>query len=112
MGSSLTLPRYSWRHYLERMRLWYRLIDLNVDQIRSQIAGRLAGRPYTLAMKLSVRSQDGQIFHGDEALTYLGTDPIMDGMEVTQAAAASGTVLHQFDSEDYYTFYWDDNHDE
>ena len=63
-------------------------------------------------MKLSARSQDGQIFHGNEALTYLGTDPIMDGMEVIQAAAASGTVLHQFDSEDYYPFYWDDKNDE
>ena len=36
----------------------------------------------------------------------------MDGVGVIQAAAASGTVLHQFDSEDDYTFYWDDNHDD
>ena len=88
------LPRYSWRRFLERMRLWYRLTDLNADQIGPAIAGHLVGRPYTLAMKLSVRAQDGQILRGDEALAYPGADPIADGMGVIQAAAAaSGTQV-------------------
>ena len=36
----------------------------------------------------------------------------MDGMGVIQAAVAYGAVLHQFDSEDHYPFYWDDDRDE
>ena len=36
----------------------------------------------------------------------------MDGVGVIQAAVAYGAVLHQFDSEDHYPFYWDDDRDE
>ena len=74
------------------MRLWYRLTDLNVDQIGPAIAGRLQGKPFTLALRTQVRAQDGRMLTGDEGLAYPGADPVMDAAGAVQVPAApSGT---------------------
>ena len=77
------------------MRLWYKLADFSTDQIGPAIAGRLVGRHYTLAMKRSMRSQNGVVLRGDEAFAYPGAEPVADGDGVihTAAAAARTQVL-------------------
>jgi hypothetical protein len=86
------LYRYQFRRFMERMRLWYRLTDLNVDQIGPAIAGRLQGKLFTLALRTQVRAQDGRMLTGDEGLAYPGADPVMDAAGNVQVPAApSGT---------------------
>ena len=86
------LYRYQFRRHMERMRLWYRLTDLNVDQIGPAIAGRLQGKPFTLAMRTQVRTQDGRLITGDEGLAYPGADAVLDAAgQVQVPATPSGT---------------------
>ena len=63
---------YPFRRFIERLRLWYRQTDLDVSQCGPAVAGRLAGRPFSLAMALRVVRQDGTELRGDAALAYPG----------------------------------------
>ena len=91
-GWKLGLYRYQFRRFMERMRLWYRLTDLNVDQIGPAIVGRLQGKPFTLALRTQVRAQNGNMLTGDEGLAYPGADPVLDAQGAVQVPAApSGT---------------------
>eukprot|EP00959_Pyramimonas_sp_CCMP1952_P227195 4750387-Pyramimonas_sp.AAC.1 len=85
---------YPFRRYLERLRLWYRMTDLNADQVGPAVAGRLQGRPYNMALGLQVTTQSGQILQGDAALAYAGEPQQLDGAgQVARAATESGVQL-------------------
>ena len=86
------LTHYPFRRYLERLRLWYRMTDLEAVQIGPAVAGRLQGRPYNMALSLRLANQAAVVLVGDEALAYPGEAQILDGMGAIQhPAVESGT---------------------
>ena len=72
------LFHYPYRRYIERLRLWYRITDLDVAQVGPSVAGRLQGRPFNLAMSLSITDRGGEVLTGDSALAFPGRDPLVD----------------------------------
>ena len=76
---------------MERLRLWYRQTELDVEAIGPAVAARLQGRPFNLAMSLSFMNRDGRQLRGDEALAFAGAPAILDGTgTVVQPAIDSG----------------------
>ena len=63
---------YTFRRFIERLRLWYRVTDLAPESIGPAIAGRLQGRPYNFAMTMAITMRDGTHLTGDAALAYVG----------------------------------------
>ena len=43
------MSSYPLKRYLDLLRLWYRLTDFDNNQVGPAVAGRLVGRPFTLA---------------------------------------------------------------
>ena len=72
------LSHYPYRRFMERLKLWYRIPDVDVSQVGPAVAGRLQGRPFNLAMSLSITDRDGQVFSGDSALAFPGREPTVD----------------------------------
>ena len=72
------LTHYPFRRFVERLRLWYRLTNLEIAQIGTAVAGRLQGRPFNIAMSLTVVAHTGVRLVGDEALSYEGQDAGVD----------------------------------
>ena len=81
------MPHYPFRRYMERLRLWYRQTELDVDAIGPAVAARLQGRPFNLAMSLSFQSRDGRQLRGDEALAFPDAAAVLDGSGVVVAPA-------------------------
>ena len=79
------LLHYPYRKFLEKLRLWYRLTDLDATQVGPAVAGRLQGRPYNMAMALRMNNRVGTELSGDAALSYPG--------EPEQVDPSSGAVL-------------------
>ena len=85
------LMHYPFRRYIERLRLWYRMTDLGIEQIGPAIAGRLQGRPYNMAMSLRITNRAGVVMVADEALAYPGEAVALDGLgNVVAPAIESG----------------------
>ena len=86
------LQNYTYRRFLERLRLWYRLTTLLPEQLGPAVTSRLQGRPYDLATSLRLPLPNGQTLLGDEALAFAGQDAIIDQATgaVLQPAVSSG----------------------
>ena len=69
---------YPLRVFFEKLKLWYRIANVEDEAIGPLIAGRLYGRASTIAMGLRVPRPDGQIDVGDAALVRLAVDEVRD----------------------------------
>lgn len=58
-------PSYQLREYLEKLRLWYRVANVDDEMIGPLVAGRLYGRAAKIAMALRVPRPDGTMDVGD-----------------------------------------------
>ena len=74
-------PNFPLRSYISRLKLWSRTTGLRVEQMGPAVAGRLQGRPFDVALQLSVDlgSRPDLIAHyganalvGDDALAFPG----------------------------------------
>jgi hypothetical protein len=72
------LPKYTFRRWLERLRLWYRTTELSAEQAGPAVAARLQGRVFDTALSLRISLPDGRTIVGDEALAFPGADPVLD----------------------------------
>lgn len=104
------LPKYPYRLYLEKLKLWNRITDVEEGGKGATIVGRLKGNAYTTAMKTKVTRQvpDGlggleiQNLTGDDAISAPAIEAIVaaDGA-IIQAAQHSGVrtnfALHEND---------------
>ena len=84
-GWRLGLYQYPLKRYLDLLKLWYRLTDYEPSQQGPAVAGRLQGRPFTLATELRLTKQDGTILVGDAALAHPGEEATAE-----RAATPSG----------------------
>ena len=76
-GWAVGLTHFPFRRYLERLRLWYRLTDLDPSQVGPAVAGRLQGRVFNMALSLRI-DNGGMILTGDSALAFAGTQAVYD----------------------------------
>ena len=93
--SSQTFPL---RAYIDRLKLWTRTTDLRNEQMGPAVAGRLVGRPFDVAMQLtidiSVRPDmvafyGREILVGDDALTFPGTPAdVANGLQELRSGLA------------------------
>ena len=83
---------YPLRLYFDKLKLWYRICNLDDEIIGPLIAGRLYGRAAKIALNLRVPRPDGGFDTGDAALARLSVD------EVTRAATSSRATSHQVSS--------------
>ena len=86
-GWRLGLHDYPLKRYLDLLRLWYRLTDFDKEQVGPAVAGRLVGRPFTLATEMTITRQDGTVLQGDAALAPPGEEA---GVGNTPPASPSG----------------------
>jgi hypothetical protein len=78
-GFAVGQTHFPFRRYLERLRLWYRLTDLDASQIGPAVAGRLSGRPFNLAMSLRIDTLGpAGVLVGDAALAFPGQAQAID----------------------------------
>ena len=63
---------YPLRLWLKRLQLWYRVTDLPQASRGPAVAARLEGRPFDLAVELTLNDHNGARLYGDEALAYPG----------------------------------------
>ena len=87
------LQQYPLRLYFQKLKLWYRLCDLQDELVGPLIAGRLQGRAQRIALELRLPRPDGQVDVGDAALVRLSVDQVLDPADnttVIQAYIPSG----------------------
>ena len=63
------MANYPLRLYVEKVKLWLLITDLDMSKIGPTIVGRLKGASYRLAMKITVPRQDGTILRGPDAVS-------------------------------------------
>ena len=61
------VPRYPYRLYMQKLRLWWRMTDLTEQQAGAAVASRLHGTPFQIAMRLRI-TREGVEYVGDDAL--------------------------------------------
>ena len=66
------------RLYFDRLRLWYRVTNLDDEIIGPLLAGRLYGKAGKIALALKVPRPDGTYDTGDAALSRLAVDEVRD----------------------------------
>ena len=71
-------PSYPLRLYFDRLRLWYRVTNLDDEIIGPLLAGRLYGKAGKIALALKVPRPDGTYDTGDAALSRLAVDEVRD----------------------------------
>ncbi|CAK8996615.1 1-alkyl-2-acetylglycerophosphocholine esterase [Durusdinium trenchii] len=71
-------PSYPLRSYFEKMRLWYRVSNVEDESVGPLLAGRLYGRAAKVAMTLKVPRPDGRFDTGDAALARLSVEEVQD----------------------------------
>ena len=84
---------YPLRTYLDKVRLWYRVTNVEDEAIGPLLAGRLYGRASKLAMGLRVPRPHGGWDVGDAALVRLAVEEVRDPNDpnvVLQAYIPSG----------------------
>ncbi|CAL1138133.1 unnamed protein product [Cladocopium goreaui] len=69
---------YPLRLYFDKLKLWYRICNLDDEIIGPLIAGRLYGRAAKIALNLRVPRPDGGFDTGDAALARLSVDEVRD----------------------------------
>ena len=99
-GWRLGMAKYPLKRYIDLLRLWYRLTDFNNEQVGPAAAGRLSGRPFSLATEMTLQRQNGQVLVGDAALAFPGEQPGVDANGLALPATPSGlqrvmTVLQE-----------------
>ena len=77
-GWRVGAPKYTFRRFLERLRLWYRQTDVSPESLGPAVAGRLQGRLFDTALGLKFTLVNGNQLVGDEALAFPGTDAVLD----------------------------------
>ena len=77
-GWRVGAPKYTFRRFLERLRLWYRQTHQSPESLGPAVAGRLQGRLFDTALGLKFTLPNGNMLIGDEALAFLGADAILD----------------------------------
>eukprot|EP00971_Amphidinium_carterae_P348018 6490274-Amphidinium_carterae.1 len=89
------LRHYTFQRYIERVRLWRRTTDMKAHQQGPALASRLEGRPFDLALGLSIVNEEGRTLVGDEALAYegLAAQAAGDGQPAVNAIADGATQL-------------------
>ena len=77
-------PKYPFKSFLERVKMWYRLYDGPDEAVGPFLAGRLRGRAQL--------DPTGHIDIGDSALVRLSVEEVLDPLTgaVIQAAIPSG----------------------
>lgn len=86
-------PNYPLRTYLDKVRLWYRITNMEDEAIGPLLAGRLYGRASKLALNLRVPRPHGGWDVGDAALIRLAVEEVRDPNDpnvVLQAYIPSG----------------------
>ena len=86
------MPHYPFRRYMERLRLWYRQTELDVEAIGPAVAARLQGRPFNLAMSLAFQDRTGRQLRGDEALAFAGAPATLDAQGAVVAPAIDSGI--------------------
>ena len=71
-------PGYPLRLYFDRLRLWYRVTNLDDEIIGPLLAGRLYGKAGKIALALKVPRPDGTYDTGDAALGRLAVNEVRD----------------------------------
>ena len=86
---------YPLRLYLEKLRLWLRIADMDQGAIGPTVVGRLKGAAYRVAMKVRSQRQDGTTLTGDAAVAAPAEPEITDPVSgvVTHEASFSGLQL-------------------
>ncbi|CAK8997745.1 unnamed protein product [Durusdinium trenchii] len=69
---------YPLRTYFDKLKLWYRIANVEDEAIGPLVAGRLYGRASTIAMSLRAPRPDGTFDVGDAALVRLAVDEVRD----------------------------------
>ncbi|CAK9078864.1 1-alkyl-2-acetylglycerophosphocholine esterase [Durusdinium trenchii] len=69
---------YPLRTYFDKLKLWYRIANVEDEAIGPLVAGRLYGRASTIAMSLRVPRPDGTFDVGDAALVRLAVDEVRE----------------------------------
>ena len=69
---------YPLRTYFDKLKLWYRIANVEDEAIGPLVAGRLYGRASTIAMSLRVPRPDGTFDVGDAALVRLAVEEVRD----------------------------------
>ena len=87
------MAHYPFRRFMERLRLWYRMTDLDASQVGPAVAGRLQGKPFNVAIGMRFVSDTGVELVGDEALAYAGAPQVVDPITgaLVQPAQATGS---------------------
>ena len=75
-GWRLGLHNYPLRRFTEPLNIWYRLTDHTKAPMGPAVAGRLVGRPFTLANELTLIKVDGAVLRGDAALAHSGEEAV------------------------------------
>ena len=86
---------YPLRLYLEKLRLWLRVADMDQGAIGPTVVGRLKGAAYRVAMKVRSQRQDGTTLTGDAAVAAPAEPEVTDPTTgvVLQEAVISGLQL-------------------
>ena len=89
------MVHYPFRRFMERLKLWYRQTDLAATALGPAVAGRLAGRPFNLALALRFTvASTGVELRGDEALAFPGEEAGFD-QNTGQATPKTDSGLQQ-----------------
>ena len=86
---------YPLRLYLEKLRLWLRIADMDQGAIGPTVVGRLKGAAYRVAMKIRSTRQDGSQLTGDAAVSAPAEAEVTDPQTntVVHEASLSGLQL-------------------
>eukprot|EP00959_Pyramimonas_sp_CCMP1952_P301564 6309377-Pyramimonas_sp.AAC.1 len=71
------LPEYTFKNFLERLHLWWRITPITDEEAGPLVASRLLDQAFEVAMHMRV-DRNGQIYTGDAALALAKTDAVLD----------------------------------
>ena len=84
------LPDYSYKQFLERLHLWWRIAPVTEEEAGPLVASRLLDKAFEVAMHLKV-TRDGTVHSGDAALALAKREAIVDGAgQLVQEADPAG----------------------
>eukprot|EP00959_Pyramimonas_sp_CCMP1952_P281057 5875137-Pyramimonas_sp.AAC.1 len=83
------MPDYTFKHFLERLHLWWRITPITEEEAGPLVASRLLDKAFEVAMSLKV-TRNGVVISGDAALALGKEDAVLDpaGVELHPASPA------------------------
>ena len=63
------IQKYSFKRYLQRLNLWWRITDVQLPGAGPLMASRLQGTPFKIATTLKVTRLNGMTYTGEDALS-------------------------------------------